>query len=138
MSAEKPEVHDLWNLGRDMYITEIYDGYTTAICLIKDNYGFALEKYDVKFLQKYGGYLSKSKARINDLFEADNTTSTDIIDRNIRKENMRLQAKINKLREALEYYADENNYSHYKSNNEIICDENCGDVAREALNGESE
>lgn len=26
MSAERPEVGDVWNLGRDMYITEIYDG----------------------------------------------------------------------------------------------------------------
>lgn len=75
MSAEKPEVGDVWNLGRDMYITEIYDGssifqntLTVAVCLIKDNYGFALKKYDAKFLQKYGTYLGKSKACIKDLF----------------------------------------------------------------------
>lgn len=34
---------------------------------------------------------------------------------------------------ALSYYADEDNYSHYDNNNNIICEENCGDVAREAL-----
>lgn len=49
-----------------------------------------------------------------------------------------LQAEINRLRKALEYYADESNYSHYSGNNEIICDENCGDVARKALNESEE
>lgn len=71
MSAEKPEVGDVWNFGRYMYIAEIYDNSTSAICLVKDNYGFALEKYDVKFLQKYGVYLGKSKASIKDLFEVE-------------------------------------------------------------------
>ena len=71
MSAEKPEVDDVWSLGRDMYIMEIYDNFTAAICLIKDDYGYTLEKYDVKFLQQYGLCLGRSKASIKDLFEVE-------------------------------------------------------------------
>ncbi len=71
MSAEKPEVGDVWKLGRDMYIMEIYDNFTAAICLIKDDYGFVLEKYDVKFLQQHGTHLGKSKANIDGLFEVE-------------------------------------------------------------------
>ena len=82
----------------------------------------------MKFLQKYGVYLGKSKARINDLFEADDTTSTDIIDRNIRKENMRLQAEINRLRYLLKQCIPAAEFAK---------DKGLANMINKALNGEN-
>lgn len=159
MSELNPEVGDLWNLGRDMYITEMYDGSgifqntsTVAVCLIKDNYGFALEKYDVKFLQKYGAYLGKSKASIKDLFGVKksykNVTQTDLhnIDDiqfpprhdktayELQIENNTLQAEINRLRKAIRLARD----TAYQATQDCP---RCGfidDILTKALNGESE
>lgn len=52
----------------------------------------------------------------------------DVIDRNIRKENMRLQAEINRLRKALEQIINDTEYGEFIDL----------DSAKKALNGESE
>lgn len=75
MSAERPEVGDVWNLGRDMYITEIYDGssifqntLTVAVCLIKDNYGFALKNMTRNFYKNMGLISAKAKPALKIYF----------------------------------------------------------------------
>lgn len=102
MKVKTPEVGDVWNFGRDMYIAEIYDNSTAAVCLIKDNYGFALEKYDVKFLQKYGVYLGKSKASIRDLFEVKSNEEYITLFHALEKEA--LEEKIEFAKEAVDLF----------------------------------
>lgn len=140
MSAEKPEVGDVWEDSKGMvHISRIFtlSDDTRAIVFIDNNNNTVLEDSarEEHFIKMFT-YSGKSKASIEDLFcvkeNAKNDTQTDL--RTIGE----LQAEINRLRKALEYYADESNYSHYSGNNEIICDENCGDVARKALNESEE
>lgn len=140
MSAEKPEVGDIWEDSKRMvHINRIFtlSDDTRAIVFI-DNINSTVREDSAReehFIKMFT-YLGKSKASVNDLFEVDDYTSTDIIDRNIRKENMRLQAEINRLKTTL------------KNLKELMLDPDCvqdrGDIyvmvraIDEALNGESE
>lgn len=140
MSAEKPEVGDVWEDSKGMvHISRIFtlSDDTRAIVFINNNNNTVCEDSarEEHFIKMFT-YLGKSKASVNDLFEVDDYTSTDIIDRNIRKENMRLQAEINRLKTTL------------KNLKELMLDPDCvqdrGDIyvmvraIDEALNGESE
>lgn len=61
-----------------------------------------------------------------------------IIDRNIRKENMRLQTEINRLREALENMTKSfDNLKAYHPQTHLFV-EDCKRRIKQALNGESE
>lgn len=77
--------------------------------------------------------------RLKAIAEKGDTTSTDIIDCNIRKENMRLQAEINRLRKAinsaLNFMACPDDLSGLTGK---CNDQAAFDVLREALNNESE
>lgn len=88
--------------------------------------------------------------RLKAIAEKGDTTSTDIIDCNIRKENMRLQAEINRLREALKEIARNKTTEEQQGNPDYVDEDGdlIGDfeyaydefikIARKALNGESE
>lgn len=127
MSAEKPEVGDVWEDSKGMvHISRIFtlSDDTRAIVFIDNNNNTVLEDSarEEHFIKMFT-YSGKSKASIEDLFcvkeNAKNDTQTDL--RTIGE----LQAEINRLRKALEYYADESNYAQFKP---------CGyEIAQKAL-----
>lgn len=109
--VKTPEVGDVWKyadetlhfseFGKKQGWSDIKEEDCVLACHINSKGYVESNWYKLRILMKTAKYIGKSKAGVKDLFEVDNTTSTDIIDRNIRKENMRLQAEINRLREAL-------------------------------------
>ena len=118
-------------------ITNIDKERKDWVSRIWDN-GFVDKFPECEHLDFYNKYLGKSKVSIKDLFEADDTTSTNIIDRNIRKENMRLQAEINRLREALKSQIKALvALKGFYPETYLFADDNIRRI-KEALNGESE
>lgn len=91
-------------------------------------FGNTCADYQNFIYEKFGVYLHNNML---------NEKNTDIIDRNIRKENMRLQAEINRLKKAinsaLNFMACPDDLSELtgKCNDQAAFDE-----LREALNGE--
>lgn len=74
MSAEKPEVGDVWKPNSNEYSRVIVTYYSNEfdVLLIAIRYAGVLQKikkYHKKFFIKNYTYLGKSKANINDLFE---------------------------------------------------------------------
>lgn len=147
MSAEKPEVkkpeiRDVWE-NIDSKVKFVFLDYNQGS---KDLVAFSQRTKCIWLFDENGTmperfkYIGKSKANINDLFEVDDYTSTDIIDRNIRKENMRLQAENNRLKKALEYALEFYNYCEMQQYPCVLTKDfkNDKDIISKALNGESE
>lgn len=131
MSAEGPEVGDVWVDEKYMvHIVRIFElsDNTRAIVYIYNNNTIIQDSAREEYFIKMFSFIGHSKASIKDLFEVDDYTSTDIIDRNIRKENMRLQAKINKLRDLLKQCIPAAEFAK---------DKGLSDMINKALNGES-
>lgn len=137
-TVKNPEIGDVWlNDGLILHIDKFSEDKFGKIiyCYDMNKKGYVTGCwYYLDIFVKNAKYIGHSKASIKDLFEADDTTSTDIIDRNIRKENMRLQAEINRLREALEKILHRCKSLGDTGDQHIAC----ADVAQKALNGESE
>lgn len=99
-----PEVGDVWVDEKHMvHIIRIFtlSDNTRAIVYIYNNNTIVERSIREEYFIKMFSFAGRSKASIKDLFEVDDATSTDIIDGNIRKENMRLQAEIKRLRDLL-------------------------------------
>lgn len=86
------------------------------------------EMYRKRFLER--AETIKSQEELNTC--NDGKRKTDVLIATIEKCE-KLEEKLKIVKEALEFYSSEDNYSHYDSKNNIICNENCGDIAREAL-----
>lgn len=126
-----PEVGDVWVDEKHMvHIIRIFtlSDNTRAIVYIYNNNTIVERSIREEYFIKMFSFAGRSKASIKDLFEVDDATSTDIIDRNIRKENMRLQAEIKRLRDLLKQCIPAAEFAK---------DKGLADMINKALNGES-